>query len=52
MNSISADRVSRMEKCPVHEDRNPSLAVNSDGKAVCLAGCPQEEVDAAMVGGR
>ena len=38
----------RMEKCPVHDDKNPSLAVSSEGKATCLAGCPQNEVDAAL----
>lgn len=38
----------RMEKCPAHEDRNASLAVDADGKAVCFAGCPQDRVDAAL----
>ena len=38
----------RMEKCPVHDDKTPSLAVSGEGKATCLAGCPQDEVDAAL----
>ena len=44
--------VSRMEKCPAHDDRNPSLAVSADGKAICLAGCNQEDVDAALAAAR
>jgi len=47
MSNTNIDPGARMEKCPVHDDRNPSLSVSADGKAVCLAGCPQEEVDTA-----
>lgn len=47
MNDASNASGARMEKCPVHDDRNPSLSVNAEGKAVCLAGCRQEDVDAA-----
>ena len=48
MKSDSDKPVSQMEKCPAHDDRNPSLAVSPDGKATCLAGCNQKDVDAAL----
>lgn len=52
MKNDSDKPVSRMEKCPTHDDRNPSLAVSPDGKAICLAGCDQKDVDAALAAAR
>jgi DNA primase len=40
----------RMEKCPAHDDRNPSLAVSGDGRSVCMAGCTPQAVEAARAG--
>ena len=40
-----------MARCPVHDDRDPSLSIaERDGKVLvhCFAGCPQEDVIAAL----
>jgi hypothetical protein len=34
--------------CPVHADRNPSCALRDDGLVTCFAGCPRQQVEAAL----
>jgi hypothetical protein len=37
-----------MFRCPVHDDRNPSCSLRDDGLVTCFAGCPRQQVEAAL----
>jgi putative DNA primase/helicase len=51
LQNVRRNRAGYIARCPAHEDRNPSLAINErEGKILvhCHAGCSQEAVLAAL----